>query len=112
MRKKSKKVIKPEGHELTEYLNRGYAICNECGAVMERKKDPKGGFDIYACPSCGWEISEWDYEYESKDPFELVYDEETGKDILIPRMDMPPAGCRVCGGPYPDCKASCKMYDD
>ena len=59
----SHKIIFPEGIELIEYLNRGYAICNECGALMERREDP-------------------------------------------------PAGCRACGGPYPNCKLSCKLFDD
>lgn len=52
-----------------------------------------------------------DYEYEEEDTMELVQDER-GDEYLIPRGDMPPAGCRACGGPYPHCKASCKMYDD
>ena len=43
----SHKIIFPEGIELIEYLNRGYAICNECGALMERREDPRGGCDIY-----------------------------------------------------------------
>lgn len=111
MRKKGKKVIIPEGAELMDYLNRGFAICNRCGAVMDRRTDPKGGCDIYVCPSCGWEIDEMEYEYESGDPMELVQDER-GDDYLIFRDDMPPAGCRACGGPYPYCKASCKMFDD
>ena len=68
MRKKRNKVIIPEGAELMDYLNRGFAICNRCGAVMDRKEDPRGGCDIYACPSCGWEIDEMEYEYESGDP--------------------------------------------
>ena len=72
MRKKRNKVIIPEGAELMDYLNRGFAICNRCGAVMDRKEDPRGGCDIYACPSCGWEIDEMEYEYESGDPMELV----------------------------------------
>ena len=55
MRKKGKKVIRPAGDELMDYLNRGFAICNRCGAVMDRREDPRGGCDIYACPSCGWE---------------------------------------------------------
>ena len=80
MRRKGRKVIKPAGSELMDYLNKGCAICNKCGAVMDRKEDPEGGCGIYACPSCGWE--------------------------------MPPAGCKACGGPYPYCKASCKMFDD
>ena len=35
----SHKIIFPEGIELIEYLNRGYAICNECGALMERREE-------------------------------------------------------------------------
>lgn len=49
----SQKIIRPEGIELVEYLNNGYAICNKCGAVMDRREDPDGGCDVYACPSCG-----------------------------------------------------------
>lgn len=56
----SYKIIKPEGIELIEYLNNGYAICNRCGAVMRQTEDPKTG----------------------------------------------------CGGPYPYCKTSCKLFDD
>lgn len=33
-------------------------------------------------------------------------------DYLVFRNDMPPAGCRACGGPYPYCKPSCRMFDD
>lgn len=40
MRKKGKKVIRPAGDELMDYLNRGFAICNRCGAVMDRREDP------------------------------------------------------------------------
>ncbi len=95
----SQKIIKPEGMELMEYLNNGYAICNECGAVMDLKEDPKSGCDIYTCPSCGGVIEESEYEYD--------YDEEEDYDD-----DTPPVGCRACGGPYPYCKTSCKLFDD
>ena len=78
---------------------------------MDWKEDPEGGCDIYACPSCGWEIEELDYEYESADEMELGLDER-GDEYLIFRDDVPPAGCKACGGPYPYCKASCKMFDD
>ena len=98
MRRKGRKVIKPAGSELMDYLNKGYAICNKCGAVMDRKEDPEGGCGIYACPSCGWEIEELDYEYESADEMELGLDER-GDEYLIFRDDMPPAGCKACGGP-------------
>ena len=46
----SYKIIKPEGIELIEYLNNGYAICNRCGAVMRQTEDPKTGCGIYICP--------------------------------------------------------------
>lgn len=98
MRRKGRKVVKPAGSELMDYLNKGYAICNKCGAVMDRKEDPEGGCGIYACPSCGWEIEELDYEYESADEMELGLDER-GDEYLIFRDDMPPAGCKACGGP-------------
>lgn len=102
----SQKIIKPEGMELMEYLNNGYAICNRCGAVMDRRGDPEGGCDIYACPSCGWEVDEMDYEYEDS---EEEWTEETLKSY---RGNVPPKGCRACGGPYPHCKTSCKLFDN
>ncbi len=102
----SQRIIKPEGMELLEYLNDGYAICNKCGAVMDRKEDPKGGCDIYVCPSCGWEVDEMEYEYEDSE-------EEWDLEILSHyKGDIPPAGCRACGGPYPHCKSSCKLFDE
>lgn len=53
MRRKGRKVVKPAGSELMDYLNKGYVICNKCGAVMDRKEDPGGGCDIYARPVDG-----------------------------------------------------------
>lgn len=103
----SQKIIKPEGIELMRYLDDGYAICNQCGAIMDRREDPKGGCDIYACPSCGWEVDVMDYEYEDSE------EEEWTEDVLTAyKGDVPPAGCRACGGPYPYCKTSCKLFDD
>lgn len=66
----SYKIIKPEGIELIEYLNNGYAICNRCGAVMRQTEDPKTGCGIYICPSCGLKVDEEDYEYESDEEVE------------------------------------------
>lgn len=100
----SKKIIKPQGIELMEYLNRGYAICNECGAVMEQAEED--GCGIYICPSCGFKADESDYEYE--------YDEDeewTDEMFFMEQGDIPPSGCRACGGPYPYCKTSCKLFD-
>lgn len=62
----SHKIIKPEGIELIEYLNNGYAICNRCGAVMRQAEDPKTGCGVYICPSCGLKVDEEDYDSESE----------------------------------------------
>lgn len=41
-----------------------------------------------------------------EDNYEEYYDEDEYDDGL------PPVGCRACGGPYPDCKDSCPIFDD
>ena len=66
------KIIIPEGMDLLEALNNGEYICNNCGAIMDRKEDPEGGCDILVCPNCGEKIDEMDYEYE--------YDEDNNDD--------------------------------
>lgn len=109
VRKKGKEIIRPVGVEIREYLNDGWGICNNCGALMDEEIRDRIG--VFTCPACGWECDVMDYEYEEEDTMELVQDER-GDEYLIPRDDMPPAGCRACGGPYPHCKTSCKMYDD
>ena len=104
-----KEIIRPSGSEILEYLNDGWGICNKCGAVMD--EEIRNRISVYTCPACGWEIDAMDYEYEDGDDMELVLDER-GDEYLIPKNDMPPAGCRACGGPYPYCKATCRDYDD
>ena len=104
-----KEIIYPSGTDVQEYLNDGCGICNKCGALMD--EEIRKGIGVYTCPACGWEIDVMDYEYEDGDDMELVQDER-GDSYLIPKMDMPPAGCRACGGPYPYCKDACRDYDD
>ena len=100
------KIIFPDGMEIFDYLNSGRAICNECGALMELLPDPEGGCEgTYKCPSCGWTIDEYDYEYGGN----AGYTEET---LAMFDDDVPPEGCLACGGPYPYCKSSCKLFDD
>ena len=53
---------------------------------------------------------EIDPELLEEDPDEEV--EWTEETIRMFGGDVPPAGCMACGGPYPDCKISCKMFDD
>ena len=107
--KRDKDIIRPDPLDRYKYLNDGAGICNSCGAVMEETL--KNQIGVYICPACGWECDVMEYEYEDGDEMELVQDER-GDSYSIPKMDMPPAGCRVCGGPYPHCKSTCKEYDD
>ena len=37
MRKKGKEIIRPVGVEIREYLNDGWGICNNCGALMDEE---------------------------------------------------------------------------
>ena len=100
-------LIKPEGKELLNYLNEGYAICNECGALMDHKDDPSGIGYVYDCPSCDYVIDTMEYEYDWGDEER----EWTSPVLEAYDGDVPSAGCRACGGPYPQCKTSCKLFD-
>lgn len=37
VRNKGKKIIRPVGIEVREYLNDGWGICNKCGALMDEE---------------------------------------------------------------------------
>lgn len=63
------------------------------------------------CPECGGDIiitEDWDegvcyYECTDCDYSEYAYDID---------KNYVPEGCAACGGPYPQCKTSCKIFDD
>jgi len=60
-------------------------MCRECDTVMEYSAK----LERFKCPMCDKEIEEDDLEDYSDVPF----------------------GCQTCGGPYPSCTTSCKMFD-
>lgn len=59
------------------------------------------------CPSCGLKVDEEDYEYESDG--EVAW---AGEMLGMGQGVIPPAGCGACGGPFPDCATSCRLFDD
>ena len=64
-----------------------YPMCDECGHRMYKCKDKYGNWDgeSYYCPVCAGE--------------------DDGEEIE--------SCCTACGNPaYPDCKASCRIFDD
>lgn len=66
--------------------------CPRCGETM--------GYSYvkseFKCPECGYILDEQDWDYENEEGFEVEI----------------PFGCLSCGGPFPYCKTSCKMFDD
>lgn len=79
--------------ELLTYIRDGYFVCPDCDEFMELKED-----DLF-CPVCGYIVKREDYDYD--------YEEYFNEDSVET-----PIGCAACGGPYPYCKTSCKLFDD
>ena len=73
-------------------------ICDECGAMMEKADE-----EVLVCPSCGHSVDIVDYghEHDYDDYYSNVLD-----------IEDEPECCKACGGPYPSCKTSCKIFDD
>ena len=80
--------------------------CDGCGASLNNQS----GFD----PECGtWVCTECGYENEiaaseTEDSYRYGY---SSCDVEDEEEEVP-EGCAACGGPYPDCKSSCKLFDD
>lgn len=70
--------------------------------------------EIIACPEC---TCYDDIEEVDDDKFVC---KQCGHKFTIKTaylLDLPydpeiPSGCLACGGPYPDCKSSCNIFDD
>ena len=63
--------------------------CPQCSTTMKYSYED----EEFMCPVCGSTYDQNDFDLEDDD-------------------DSMPAGCASCGGPWPDCMSSCKMYDD
>lgn len=70
-------------------------FCSECGTKMAKADD-----EVLVCPQCqhSVDIADYEHEEESFSSAQSYLDE--------------PECCRACGGPYPNCKTSCKIFDD
>ena len=69
--------------------------CPKCGTLMFWENE---WHDVLICPSCKYEYKPWDDE-DDEDTVDFFYDDT-------------PEGCAACGGPYPNCKDSCNLFDD
>lgn len=70
--------------------------CYECGAKMEKADE-----EVLVCPACHHSVDIEDYDSEEEIYSYSSYEND----------DMPEC-CVACGGPYPNCMTSCKIFDD
>lgn len=87
--------------------------CCTCGEAFIVSDDDI--FDgVYQCPGCYTHNGEFEMIYDPKS--QLSADEYSTLYCMIDEFaeyegDIP-AACIACGGPYPSCTISCKLFDD
>ena len=86
---------RPEGHEETysdipDWAG-GCPDCPHCGVTM--------GYSYlkseFKCPECGYTMDEGEWDGNGE-----------------PDEDEKPYACVTCGGPWPDCRSACKLFDN
>ena len=81
-----------------------FVKCDACNVYMTYEE----GMDIcnghWVCPVCGTRVREKTALNQIDKELD-AFEESIGYGIM-------PEGCAACGGPWPDCKSSCSIYDD
>lgn len=67
--------------------------CPDCLDLYELEEENDG---LFVCPMC--------YGKFTTEEAKWIEDNNDTDDV--------PSGCAACGGPYPYCKTSCKLFDD
>ncbi len=100
------KKISPCKHNLDDRPL--FVYCQDCGIYMDFKKGHKNDLDgKWICLNCNAEVDEqavYIQLSDENDEYDEYYQDEYNNDV--------PEGCQACGGPYPNCKVSCKLFDD
>ena len=93
----SKQIVLPEDDDdgIEPY---GEYVCSECGGLMKKADDT-----VLVCTKCGYSVDIEDYGVEDD-----YIDYYSSQDEILGE----PECCRACGGPYPSCMTSCKIFDD
>ena len=79
-------------------------FCPDCHESIIHKNN------FWECEICNYSIT--DEEVKNGEGFptmESTYENDYGE-LYNDDFDIP-EGCEACGGPYPDCKTSCNMYE-
>lgn len=83
-----------------------FVHCRKCGCYMDFESGPDNCLDgIWKCPVCGTRVK------ESTAYHQLDRENMEWENSMADFDDMPEC-CEACGGPWPDCEASCKLFDD
>lgn len=69
--------------------------CDECDSVLNDQPGFSTDCGEWECTKCGC------INYIDEDN---IIEEDEEDDV--------PEGCEACGGPYPDCKYSCNLFDE
>ncbi|NLD50524.1 MAG: hypothetical protein GX660_25565 [Clostridiaceae bacterium] len=86
---------------------KGECLCPECGTKMQ----DIGGLLNLECPNCGAEGYE-EYDELNKRFFIKIAKEYSYEEIYSDPVKNEPECCKACGGPFPQCMTSCKIFDD
>lgn len=82
-----------------------FVNCKLCGEYMDFKIGPTGMLDgAWVCPVCGARVRE-------RTAYNQLNRENTDFENDMSYDEMPES-CKTCGGPYPSCQTSCKLFDD
>lgn len=103
---KKKKDDKSNDNTFLPYTKEEY-VCQKCGSLMMYV----GGLLDWECPTCGAEGS-IEYDNVNKEYYVSVAESYTYEEIYSDPIRNEPDCCKACGGPYPNCLSSCKMFDD
>ena len=70
-----------------------------------------GGLLDWECPNCGAEGSV-EFDSVNKEYYIDVAESYNYEDIYADPIGNQPDCCNACGGPYPSCMSSCKIFDN
>lgn len=74
----SQEILRPEGQELVDYINKGYPICEKCGALMNLMILSATDY-YYVCTGCGFDIDTDDYRPPETDGWDPRMEELIGR---------------------------------
>lgn len=78
--------------------------CDECNDYLNHQLGFNAYCGYWTCSKCG---------YSNKiGKSEIIFDTDTDSFYSTDNNVDIPAGCSACGGPYPNCKSSCPLFDD